>query len=269
MKDNIEQKIKKEFQQRTIKPSSNAWEVLNAQLEVKTKNKTHRFLAYAAVFIGLLFGFVYLFNTNNTTNNQPIMVDVKNDENKNEIPEKSNKIITNVKKELLNDLNKDTKIIESKKEEVAKNESIKTINKYIKVAINTSESRNKKSDNDVNAKLNLKTDNNQFIIVDSSKLKNISIEKNKTKSENESIENKTNKLKKRRKLLLSTDDDINKLLASAIERNPKTKVENVQLYSDALKFAVESDMKQPLSKKIYKTLVTGVHTVEGFMDNNN
>lgn len=266
MKDNIAQKIKKEFQQRTIKPSSNAWEVLNAQLKVKsTKNKKQWFLAYAAVFIGLLFGFIYLFNTNNTTNNQPIIVDVENDKNKNEVQKKSTKIITNVKKDLQHDLNKETKIIEQKKEEIAKNESIK---KYKKIATNTSKIKNKKTDNNTNTKLTLQTDKDQFVIVDSNKLKNISIEKNKS-IENKPIENKTNKLKKRRKLLLSTDDDINKLLASAIERNPKTKVENIQLHSDALKFAVESDIKQPLRKKIYKTLVTGVHTVEGFMDNNN
>ena len=64
--NNIEDKIKKEFLQREIKPSKMAWDTLNNKLDKQASEKATNkmvFFRIAVIFIGLLVGFTYFFNT--------------------------------------------------------------------------------------------------------------------------------------------------------------------------------------------------------------
>jgi hypothetical protein len=275
MGSNIEKKIQDEFSKREIQPSKSAWEILQLQLDAKViqKKKNHfKYLSYAAIFVGLLFGLLFFLNGNDSNNPQkniPEIVDVKKNKEK-----ESNKTLEKNKI----DLPQEDQIVKTNKAEIknstnnSKNQQIQKTTKYNEVLANN---ETKTSQNEIintkssDKKIALISENDQSVAVNSDNKKSSDTEIKQEENTFNTEKIASVQAKKRRKLMLSTDSDIDQLLASALKNNTKTKIENVQLQSDALQFAAESDMKQSLSKKVYKTLVTGVHTVDEYLNNNN
>ncbi len=265
MKNNIENKIKKEFKNREIKPSNNAWEVLNAQLEVTTtkkENKKLKFLAYAAVFIGLLFGLIAFINGNKTTVDKPVVVDR---DNKIETPNNNNQI-TNKSQ------NSTKKVIETKNEIVATKEPVKV--KNIKKQIKNSKKKvifNVQKNSQV-ASNDIIKEEKQEIISKQNIFKNS--QKQITKTElsniNSNANNESNnKPKTVKKKLFSSDEDIDLLLATALKSDTNKTIKNIKIQTAYLQYSVESEINTPIGNKILKTLKAGVDTVEEYITSNN
>lgn len=265
MDNNIENKIKKEFQDREIKPSKSAWEVLNAQLEVtstKKENKKLKFLAYAAVFIGLLFGLLIFLNGNKVINNKPVIVDV-NEDVMIEIPTDRNQTIDESQKI-------DTKIIEKKNEVVA-------IQKFKKAKKIDKQIRSPKKKVIPRVQHNIKVANNDIKSEEIRKINekdNISDQTQITKVElaniNSNVINETNnKSKKVKKKLFSSDEDIDLLLANALKSDTNKTIKEIKIQTAYLQYSVESEINTPIGNKILKTLKAGVDTVEEYITSNN
>ncbi len=254
----LENKIKQEFQNREIKPSNNSWEVLNAQLEVastKKENKKWRFWAYAVIFIGLLFSLVVFLNINKVNDNQYIIVDID--------PIKINKPI-NIKENLIKE--KDSKIVKVIiKKPVIQSKKQKTNNKpYIEIANVSKKEKVVLGDK----KINIQNRINELITINNKPSKIIK-KQNKTQiSENQRNLRET-KTTNQKKKLFSTDADIDLMLANALNKNRKNRIQKVNIQSTYLQYVVENEINTPIGNKILKTLKAGVDTVEEYITSNN
>ena len=268
--DNIENKIKQEFQNREIKPSKSAWEVLNAQLEVSTtkkENKKLRFLAYAAVFIGLLFGLTLFLNGNKKTSNTPVIV------KENTIPkiEKSKFNDNNKTEQIPNTVQENTKIVIVKTE--VKSVKVKSKTKSVKQQFqqkfvqsednNVVASQTKPNETIVNSVV-VNTSNNALLANNTNPNKQTPNPKQQTPNTKQQTPNP-----KPKKKLFSTDADIDLLLATALNKTANNSVREVKIQSSHLQYAVESEINIPIGNKILKTLRAGVDTVEEYITSNN
>lgn len=268
---NIENIIKKEFQNRAITPNKNAWKILNAQLEVtnaKKENKKRKFLAYAAIFIGLLFS-VIIFLNNNASLEQPTIVDANSTNNK--IPKTIQEKDKKTKRDFLvkKQHTEQVKIVKNISIKKAKTKIVKKhilnnqiINNTNNIAI-TKENKSK-----IDKKPKVKNSNNTFRIVNNSN----TIATNQTiddKKPNQNTNPKENN-KVIKKKLFSTDADIDLLLNNALIASHKTKtVEKVNIQSTYLQYSLENEIHTPISNKILNTLNAGVDTVEKYITSNN
>jgi hypothetical protein len=258
----LENKIKKEFQTKEIQPSNNAWDVLSAQLDVKStkkENKKLKILAYAAVFIGLLFGLITFLNNNSSKLNQPIIVAIDSVKVKN-IKNKQ----FNIKENLIRIEN--SKIVEV----IVKNPRIKSKkqiknNKFHVGIVNVSKEKKIILD-DKNT--NAQSHNNELIAINNNKIKNIAKQKKTQISENQRNLRETKIISKKKKLF-SSDADIDLMLANALNKNKKNTIQEVNIQSTYLQYAVENEINTPIGNKILKTLKAGVDTVEEYITSNN
>ena len=76
----FEENIKEKLEKRTLQPSGQAWNSLSDRLDVDAKNtpnKTLWFLGIAAILVGILFMVNMFFNTSETNNQTPVLVDTE------------------------------------------------------------------------------------------------------------------------------------------------------------------------------------------------
>ena len=76
----FEENIKEKLEKRTLQPSGQAWNSLSDRLDVDAKNtpnKTIWFLGIAASLVGILFMVNMFFNTSETNNQTPVLVDTE------------------------------------------------------------------------------------------------------------------------------------------------------------------------------------------------
>lgn len=257
MENNIENNIKKEFQNREITPSNNSWEVLNAKLEVTTskkENKKWKFLTYAAIFIGLLFSIVTIFNSNNTEINKSTIVTIDSIKVKNPIKEQLNIKENLIKKE-------DSKIVKvivkkpliKSKKQITKNKS------YIDIVYVLKKEKVVLDDKNTN----IQNRNNELIAINNNPIKE---EQRKIQISENQQETKINNQKKK---LFSTDNDIDLMLANALSNKQSQKIKYVNIQNTYLQYHVENEVNTPIGNKILKTLKAGVDTVEEYISSNN
>jgi hypothetical protein len=273
MNDNIENKIKQEFQNRTIEPSKNAWEKLESKMtiqKVKKEKNRYRFLAYAAIFIGLLFGLLLFLKNGNIKNNNienPIVIDnnnteqVKKDEEilKNNV-EQNESIVDKEEVIVKNNLNNKPNVIRKKIQKVI-HENFISKDAVAQVTKN-------KSDKEKEIKIDSKIIGTEYT---SNKIDIVQSVVNQNNSDS-TKKNNTNKIvvKKVTKIIIvTTDNDINSLLASAMNEVKQENDYELMVNSNSLQYAVESELNKPLTNKIFKTLKAGVDTVEAIIVSNN
>ncbi len=263
MENNIEQKIKKHFEQREIKPSYNAWNALATKLDLEAKkekkNKFH-FLWYAAILVGLFFAVGYFIPNSSKplkNNTKPIIVD----RNKDKIT--PNKTIIKPAKEA------------KKQEVIVQNETprIKKIKKQTsKHTKNTqlAQTSSKKESNSIHLfNQASKVKNTETVAI-----ANTQIENNK-KMQPTMIENKiktrlitskeTSKIKNTKKKLSTSDSDIDNLLAMAMNIGKKERNYSIDVNHKKLQHKVEENLNK---SNILRVLKTGVDTVEALVSNN-
>jgi len=274
MSDSIENKIKKEFQNRTIEPSKIAWEKLESKMtiqKVKKEKNRYRYLAYAAIFIGLLFGLLLFLKNENSINNNienPIVIDsnskekqIINDEEllKNNI-EQNESIVKKEEVIVKNNLNNKPNVIRKKIQQVI-NENF--ISKEA-VAQTTKNKSYKGNDIKIPPKIIVAENVNNQIDIAQSAVNQNNIENYKKNIADKIVPKKATKAK-----IVTTDNDINNLLVSAMNEIKQENGFELIVNSNSLQYAVESELNKPLTNKIFKTLKAGVDTVEAIIVSNN
>lgn len=255
--NNIEDKIKKEFQQREIQPSIAAWDNLSKKLDSVEESKSKKefiFFKIAAVLIGLLVALTFYLGQSKKTG----LIELNEMVNSN----KTERIIPKVRNET---------ILEA--EIVKATEPIKTSNKVVSIKVNNSSKVNDKSSN----KLSSITGNTITLT------SNVNVKKNHISKENhplqeielvadlKKIKNKEKSskiIKKQKKLMNSSDADIDNMLASVMDDRIGKKHELVIVNSE-LTYAAERELDSESKYRILKVIKTGVDSVESLVTNNN
>jgi len=261
--NNIEEKIKKEFQQREIQPSIIAWDKLADRLdqsESKKKNKLVFMLKIAAVFIGLLVVVSFFINQNKEVK---AIDKIKNTLVHSEIKKKYNTPNSDVL-EANNDKTTETNqaiVAASKqKQSLKKNESTRKITNISQ--INLSNKEFQKQIVQSNKKLNSTSKKeNHFEVNREEKVNDIAINKNKTYKLSNQAPIKKIKMN-------SSDDDIDLLLANALKNNEKVQFE-IEVKDKQLQYAAEKTLKTSLKYKVYQTIKSGVNSVIVYNKNKN
>lgn len=266
MGSNIENKIKETFQNREIQPSTNAWEKLESKLiikETKKEKNKFRFIAYAAIFIGLLFGLLFFLKNEDVKNQNienPVVIDDKKPDTQIEKNIELNETIINKEKVIVqNDLQKIKKQTTKKTPHLKKNN---LINQPVLNEITQNKSNKKISEESLEIeKINLEHVSEQIVVQKNEDkiAKDIIVEK---------IDNKPIKNKLRDKIT-TNDDEIESLLAAAMNTTTKEKKYKLTVNSNSLQYSVESELNKPLTNKIFKTLKIGVDTMEAIIVSNN
>lgn len=120
--NNIENQIREKLNQRTIQPSANAWDRLDAMLSVKDQKPKRNFkwLSLAAVFVGFTLIGIFMMNKENPTGNiipsNPIVLESEMKTIKNESIIEPESVFSEVEKKLIVNNQKTKKDIESKTE---------------------------------------------------------------------------------------------------------------------------------------------------------
>jgi len=279
--NNIENKIKEEFKNREINPSVNSWDKLNSKLnstQEKEENKKLIYFRIAAVFIGLLVAFSFFLNsnTNKTNSNDTELVKANKEDSK---------LIINNKKELIKDETEIVKNEDIEDEPILKKEDKLIKSKHVEQNIIEVVSVNKKStpsNNKNNSVKSKSTVQDARILLASNKkentqkVKSVFVDKEKVEKEkkdtsilltqNKAIKNKTST--KKRVLMNSSDDDIDKMLALALGES-KTKKKELIINSNELMLVVENELNINKRSKILNMIKTGVDTVESIIVSNN
>ena len=255
MENNINKDIKKEFRNREIQPSSSAWSKLETKLVVtestKEKNK-YRFIAYAAVFIGLLFSLVFFLQQKEIVNNQDLITNKKMTPSI--IPLKKS-IQEEIKEELKNrqELVKTKPNKESNSVQIAQKEPKK---------INTTKKK-------VTKQVIIPVKGQKVQAIDNSIVENaiVSIDVKMLKKQ----EKKITKPKTKRKLLFSSDEDIDALLANAVDNKMNTDYTSKQIaiQKEYLLYTLENENNKKFGKKLLDKVKNGVHAVESYVSHNN
>lgn len=257
--NNIEQKIKKEFQQREIQPSIASWDKLVTKLEDNKSKKKHRlvyFIRIAAVFIGLLIMGTYFFNKKNSakefvnTNKIIVKNDTQtkfNEHKKTHINNEKDSVTTQIKTDTEVQIVKSTKndgSIYNKSVLITHNNSIQNIGQSSnqKRVLNTDRiiKQNKSSNYD-------KEVNNAEVAV--------LLTTNQKKHNPNSVE----KVIHKKTVMNSSDDDIDRMLALALE-NKNKKEFHIHIEDKQLQYAAEQTINTSLKYKIFNTIKSGVDT---------
>lgn len=257
MENNVENKIKEEFRNREIQPSVSAWIRLESKMAVvettKEKNK-FRFIAYAAVFVGLLVSVVFFLKQNKTSDKGNLVTKTSKNKKTEEISVKKNKEKENSEIKQENALVKRTQKYLIKKE------------RPIQIAINKSKKV---------TTTNNKVVKQNTIPVKVKQVKNIEngmAEKIITHNtlKNSPIKNQLKTQKPKRKLMISTDEDINKLLASAVSKKMKIKTNReVAIQQEYVLYKIEKENHKKFRNKLLDKIKNGVHAVKSYVANNN
>lgn len=239
MENNFKKSIKKHFHNREIQPNPALWSVLESKLEVhqtKKKNKLLRFLAYASIFIGLLFAIALFFKGSKKNTKEDYIT---------KQPVKTKIEVPNTKKKVVNKT-----IIP--KNVIAKQEK-KKVNRRKPIVTKT-----KRSVRPVLMAENvpLTEKNSKLPTINSDKEK---IQHNIAK----------NTIVKKKKVSIS-DTDLDALLASSLTKlNEKDTVNSqISIKSKPILYAIENETNTPLKHKIIKTLMAGAQAVENHISNN-
>jgi len=259
MSNNIEQKIKKEFRNREITPSTNSWEILNAKLETNTlvkKNKKLIYFSYAAVFIGLLFGLLFFINNTNDinlTNDKETIIAVKK-ENLNKI----DVIIDNSKKEV-----KEVAAHQIKKSpESNKTSYASTLKKKKKVEKNIAIAKVKEQQHN-----NTKEEIAYLPVKNTAELQ-VALNVANTdvlKAINNKVKPNVTPIK-----MASTDADIEAMLAKEMATYSQDLSRGFTVEEEDLMLNVANPVEEfHFRNRIKQILIAGVDTVEEFVTNNN
>ena len=264
--NNIENKIKKEFQQREIQPSKQSWENLAYMLDSTKEKKSKKgiiFFKYAAVFIGLLVVASFFFNTDSEIdkklNKNTELVDINNvkiENDKKEIVSNSNE---NVDAKIKINLIKDENYLQEKSSVINKNKIYKLKkNSYNNESLAIKEEVNKIKST-IKTEVNL--NNYNSIVNNNVVVKKISIPNDE----------KLIKIKNQKKLMNSSDDDIENMLALALNGKNDNANNSININNDSLQLAIENSLykNRNTKYKIYKVIKAGVDTVESIIVSNN
>ena len=241
MDNNMEHNLKKEFHNREILPSENAWNTLSSRLEIaalQKKRNTYKYLAYAAVMMGVFLGIFSLINKTNTqSHTTPIVID------------KENKKVKTTKQYEIEALQKtganNTIVIQEKKPTNSvsiahpNSEQKKNLASIVKKKVERIAQDNKLTINTTQSTLDERT--NQSI----------------TKSDTQ-----------KKKKMLSSDEDIEALLAEALEQTPPNHTKEISIELNSLENSTGIKLKKPLKRRIIETIKTGVDTVETLLVSN-
>lgn len=242
MENNIEKLIRDDFHKRKINPSANALDRLNAKLDIQTNVKRKKFVrifAFAASIAGLIFLLQSVFRTTESTI--------------------SNEVITNIK---LNDSINKQEPIKEYYTPVAL-ESLDTIsNKLTNTTI-----IKRKNDNSVQTKfVSVSEEKLQSKIKESALVEKelpiiVLTEKDEVVALNDTV-------KPRFKPNTISDEELDALLASAMQSLPKKGSDSIEISAQSMLYEIEVEINQPLPEKIFLTLKTGANTVNTLIKSN-
>lgn len=222
------------------------------------------------------FSFFLNSNTNKTNSNDTELVKANKEDSK---------LIINNKKELIKDETEIVKNEDIEDEPILKKEDKLIKSKHVEQNIIEVVSVNKKStpsNNKNNSVKSKSTVQDARILLASNKkentqkVKSVFVDKEKVEKEkkdtsilltqNKAIKNKTST--KKRVLMNSSDDDIDKMLALALGES-KTKKKELIINSNELMLVVENELNINKRSKILNMIKTGVDTVESIIVSNN
>lgn len=268
--NNIEQKIKEEFDTREFMPNADSWDKLNSKLnkENKKENKK-RFFYYkiTAIIIGLLITFNFFINRNTSKTSIDNNDIVKIDTNKNQVIKE--KGLTVKKEDIINTIiNKSDKLVKIEKKQA---NTHPTNNNVVKKEFkNKFSSKNKKN----TLKSNLNPKNETANVLAESTQKKLNKKNNLAESKFDKftllVQNTSeNKLKTNNKIEMnSSDQDIENMLAMALgERKIETK--KIVINNEEFISVIEKDLNRNKHNKILNMIKTGVDTVESIIVSNN
>lgn len=242
MENNIEKLIRDDFHKRKINPSTNALDRLNAKLDTQTnvkRKKLIRIFAFAASIVGLIFLFQSVFRTTDTNI--------------------SNEVITNIK--LYDSINK-----QEPNKEYYTPVALDSLDRISNKLTNTTIIK-RKNDNSVQIK---------FVSVSGEKLKSKIKESTLVEkelpiivlTEKEEIIALNDTVKPRFKPNTISDEELDALLASAMQSLPKKGSDSIEINAQSMLYEIEVEINQPLPEKIFLTLKKGANTVNTLIKSN-
>ena len=242
MENNIEKLIRDDFHKRKINPSVNALERLNAKLDTKTsvkRNRVVRIFAFAASIAGLIFLLQSVFRTTESNISNEVITNIKHNDSINK--QKPNKeYYTPVALESLDTM------------------SIKLTNTTI---------IKRKNDNSVQTNFvsvseeKLKSKINQSTLVEKELPIIVLTEKVEVVALNDTV-------KPRFKQNTISDEELDALLASAMQSLPKKGSDSIEISAQSMLYEIEVEINQPLPEKIFLTLKTGANTFKTLVKSN-
>ncbi len=248
--NNIENKIKNEFNNRTIEPSVNSWNVLNLKLksvEKTKKNKKYFYFKIAVVFIGLVTALSVLLINDKSVDDIDNVVKI----NPRNIEVKTNKSleITDFKehKEVVKYIDKEEDELIINKKTTPKKVVVKTHQKP-KVAMHlTNNTSVKEKQIEITKSVNY---SNKLIVGEVKSQKILSVVK---------------AVEKKKTVMNSSDDDIDNMLDLAMGNKIITS-KKIKVNSKSLIYSVENELSK---KKMHHLIKAGVDTVESIIVSRN
>lgn len=231
MENNIEKLIRDDFHKREIQPSANAFDRLEAKLDIQAKNKRKkliRILSIAASFVGIVIILQFALKTTNTE----IITGAKDkDSARFEAPNSQN--FSTVASELLDTVSDEVNIADSKK-------PINTISVKRKIIpVIKNKSQPKMSDP--------KTVKKELLIT-----KSIDISE-------QALKDAHSKLFVKKEV---TDEELDVLLASARQSIQKQIKDSITVNSQRMLYEIEVKINKPLPEKVLLTLKTGATNIK-------
>lgn len=241
MENNLENNIKKHFHNREITPNPALWNLLEAKLETQkeqTNKNKYKWLAYASIFIGILFALAVFFNSDKKVKQENFITQEK------EVP-----VIEKPVK------HQEIPLLKNQNENFAQNKS-KVVRKQ-KASIKPNWIAQKTTRIKEKTSIDLDASDTE---------KPIRVKQNNYAKQNEK---EALKLPKRRIKTLS-DEDLNALLATRLTKiNQKdTASKKIRIKTNQVLYSLENEMNTSLKNKIIKTLVAGAQAVDNHISNN-